>query len=45
MMLIGGLTPGTTYQYRVGDGTMTSGTYSFSTGAGCRRDIFLCRGR
>jgi hypothetical protein len=31
MMLIGGLTPGTTYQYRVGNGSMTSATYSFST--------------
>ena len=33
MMLIGGLTPGTAYQYRVGDGTVTSGTFSFSTAA------------
>jgi hypothetical protein len=31
MMLIGGLTPGATYQYRVGDGTVASGTYNFST--------------
>jgi hypothetical protein len=30
-MLIGGLTPGTTYQYRVGDGSVSSATHSFST--------------
>ena len=30
-MLIGGLTPGATYQYRVGNGMTTSSTQSFST--------------
>jgi hypothetical protein len=33
MMLIGGLTPGTTYQYRVGDGNVASSTYNFTTAA------------
>jgi hypothetical protein len=33
MMLIGGLTPGTSYQYRVGNGTVNSATSSFSTAA------------
>jgi hypothetical protein len=32
-MLIGGLTPGAMYQYRVGSGTLTSATYTFFTAA------------
>jgi hypothetical protein len=32
-MLIGALTPGATYQYRVGNGSVTSATYTFTTAA------------
>jgi iron/zinc purple acid phosphatase-like protein C/purple acid phosphatase-like protein/fibronectin type III domain protein len=33
MMLIGGLSAGSQYQYRVGDGTIFSGTFNFRTAA------------